>query len=48
MGDLLNFDEATWDDVMAVNVKAMFLMCKAVIPYMLTQGQWLASSTPRR
>ncbi len=37
-GDLLHFDEATWDDVMAVNVKAMFLMCKAVIPYMLAQG----------
>lgn len=37
-GDLLTFDEMTWDDVMAVNVKAMFLMCKAVIPYMLTQG----------
>jgi len=37
-GEMLNFDEATWDEVMAVNVKAMFLMCKAVIPYMLTQG----------
>ncbi len=37
-GDLLHFDEAAWDDVMAVNVKAMFLMCKAVIPYMLAQG----------
>jgi NAD(P)-dependent dehydrogenase (short-subunit alcohol dehydrogenase family) len=37
-GDLLRFDEAAWDDVMAVNVKAMFLMCKAVIPYMLAQG----------
>lgn len=36
-GDLLRFAEATWDDVMDVNVKAMFLMCKAVIPYMLTQ-----------
>jgi NAD(P)-dependent dehydrogenase (short-subunit alcohol dehydrogenase family) len=37
-GDLLNFAEQTWDDVMAVNVKGMFLMCKAVIPTMLVQG----------
>lgn len=37
-GDLLSYAESTWDDVMDVNVKAMFLMCKAVIPYMLTQG----------
>lgn len=37
-GDLLDFAERTWDDVMAVNVKSMFLMCKAVIPAMLVQG----------
>ena len=37
-GDLRDFAEATWDDVMAVNVKAMFLMCKAVIPHMLARG----------
>ncbi|MCS6847860.1 MAG: SDR family oxidoreductase [Anaerolineae bacterium] len=37
-GDLLDFAEQTWDEVMAVNVKGMFLMCKAVIPAMLVQG----------
>ncbi|MGQ0601432.1 MAG: SDR family NAD(P)-dependent oxidoreductase [Anaerolineales bacterium] len=34
-GDLRSFDEATWDEVQSVNVKAMFLMAKAVIPHML-------------
>jgi NAD(P)-dependent dehydrogenase (short-subunit alcohol dehydrogenase family) len=37
-GDLLQFEESTWDDVMDVNVKGMVLMCKAVIPSMLVQG----------
>jgi NAD(P)-dependent dehydrogenase (short-subunit alcohol dehydrogenase family) len=37
-GDLLDFDEATWDDVMDINVKGMMLMCKAVLPHMLRQG----------
>src|SRR6266536_2053608 len=37
-GDLHDFAEATWDDVMAVNVKSMYLMCKAVIAHMLTRG----------
>jgi NAD(P)-dependent dehydrogenase (short-subunit alcohol dehydrogenase family) len=37
-GDLLDFSEQTWDDVLNVNVKGMFLMCKAVIPHMLAQG----------
>ncbi len=36
-GDLLEFSEADWDLVMSVNVKSMFLMCKAVIPHMLKQ-----------
>jgi NAD(P)-dependent dehydrogenase (short-subunit alcohol dehydrogenase family) len=30
--------EATWDRVMAVNVKSMFLTCKAVLPVMEAQG----------
>ncbi|MBI2503379.1 MAG: SDR family oxidoreductase [Candidatus Latescibacteria bacterium] len=34
-GDLQQVTEETWDEVQAVNVKAMFLMCKAVIPHML-------------
>ena len=37
-GDLASFAESTWDEVMDVNVKAMFLMCKAVIPHMLARG----------
>jgi NAD(P)-dependent dehydrogenase (short-subunit alcohol dehydrogenase family) len=37
-GDLLQFEESTWDDVMDVNVKGMYLMCKAVIPHMLARG----------
>ena len=38
-GDLQTFTEALWDEVQAVNVKAMFLMCKAVIPHMLARGR---------
>ncbi|MSR81469.1 MAG: SDR family oxidoreductase [Candidatus Latescibacteria bacterium] len=37
-GDLQQVSEETWDEVQAVNVKAMFLMCKAVIPHMLQRG----------
>ncbi len=37
-GDLTAFAERDWDDVMDVNVKAMFLMCKAAIPHMLVSG----------
>jgi NAD(P)-dependent dehydrogenase (short-subunit alcohol dehydrogenase family) len=37
-GELLDFAEQSWDDVMDVNVKGMFLMCKAIIPTMLVQG----------
>jgi NAD(P)-dependent dehydrogenase (short-subunit alcohol dehydrogenase family) len=37
-GDLRTFGEAVWDEVLAVNVKSMFLMCKAVIPPMLQRG----------
>jgi len=31
-------DEAEWDKVMAVNLKGMWLCCKAVFPYMKEQG----------
>ncbi len=37
-GDLVSFAETTWDQVMDVNVKSMYLMCKAVIPHMLARG----------
>ncbi len=38
-GDLQGVSEETWDEVQAVNVKAMFLMCKAVLPHMLAGGR---------
>lgn len=31
-------DEATWDEVMDVNAKGVFLMCRAAIPVMRAQG----------
>src|SRR4029079_14550309 len=37
-GDLASFEETTWDQVMDVNVKSMYLMCKAVLPHMLAHG----------
>ena len=37
-GELLEFEEVVWDNVMDINVKGMMLMCKAVIPHMLAQG----------
>ncbi|HEY82442.1 MAG TPA: glucose 1-dehydrogenase [Dehalococcoidia bacterium] len=37
-GGVVETDEETWDRVMAVNVKSMFLTCKYVIPHMLKQG----------
>jgi NAD(P)-dependent dehydrogenase (short-subunit alcohol dehydrogenase family) len=38
-GDLQKLTEETWDEVQAVNVKAMFLMAKAVVPHMLQRGR---------
>jgi NAD(P)-dependent dehydrogenase (short-subunit alcohol dehydrogenase family) len=35
---LADTTEAEWDRVMAVNVKSMFLFCRAVLPAMLAQG----------
>jgi NADP-dependent 3-hydroxy acid dehydrogenase YdfG len=37
IGDLVSFEETTWDQVMDVNVKSMYLMCKAVLPHMLAR-----------
>lgn len=34
-GNALETDEAVWDEVMAVNVKSMFLMSKACLPSLL-------------
>lgn len=38
-GDLQNFTEALWDDVLDINLKSMFLMAKAVLPHMLQRGR---------
>jgi NAD(P)-dependent dehydrogenase (short-subunit alcohol dehydrogenase family) len=35
---VIELDESDWDRVMAVNVKAMFLMCRQVIPLMASAG----------
>jgi NAD(P)-dependent dehydrogenase (short-subunit alcohol dehydrogenase family) len=37
-GDLREFDEDTWDAVLDVNLKSMFLMAKAAIRHMLERG----------
>ncbi|CAE6371978.1 unnamed protein product, partial [Rhizoctonia solani] len=37
-GPVTEYPDESWDRVMAVNLKSMFLMCKAVIPEMLKQG----------
>lgn len=34
---LLDTDEAEWDEIFAVNVKSMFLTCRAAMPYMERQ-----------
>ena len=38
-GGPLIVDEADWDRVMNINLKSMFLTCKAVLPQMLKQGE---------
>jgi NAD(P)-dependent dehydrogenase (short-subunit alcohol dehydrogenase family) len=38
VGGVLDTSEETWDKVMAVNLKSMFLTIKNVIPHMLAQG----------
>ena len=38
VGGPLEVSEADWDRLMAVNVKSMYLACRAVIPHMLKQG----------
>jgi NAD(P)-dependent dehydrogenase (short-subunit alcohol dehydrogenase family) len=35
---VIELDESDWDRVMAVNVKAMFLMCRQVVPLMASAG----------
>jgi NAD(P)-dependent dehydrogenase (short-subunit alcohol dehydrogenase family) len=38
-GDMAELDEATWERVMAVNVKSMYLLTRAALPHMLDQGR---------
>lgn len=38
MKSFLEITEKEWDDLMAVNVKGVFLACKAVVPYMKEQN----------
>ena len=38
-GKTLETSEETWDRVMAVNLKGMFLATKAVLPHMIRQGK---------
>jgi NAD(P)-dependent dehydrogenase (short-subunit alcohol dehydrogenase family) len=39
VGGCVAASEASWDRVMDVNVKSMFLTCKAVLPHMERQGR---------
>jgi 2-hydroxycyclohexanecarboxyl-CoA dehydrogenase len=38
MGLFLDTDEDTWDRIIAVNLKALLYVCKAVLPHMVVQG----------
>lgn len=38
VGGTVEISEGTWDHVMAINLKSMFLTCKYVIPHMEKQG----------
>lgn len=42
---LLDTTEDDWDRLMAVNVKSMFLMCRAVLPSMLAAGKGVIVNT---
>lgn len=35
---LVNMSESDWDDVIAVNLKSQFLICRAVVPMMIENG----------
>ena len=39
MGGPVELDEAAWDQILAVNLKGVFLACKHVLPAMLAQGK---------
>jgi NAD(P)-dependent dehydrogenase (short-subunit alcohol dehydrogenase family) len=37
-GDVVETDEATWDEVIAVNLKGVYLVAKAALPHLRTSG----------
>ena len=37
-GDFREVDETAWDDVLNINLRGIYLMCRAVIPGMLARG----------
>ena len=37
-GSVLDLSEADWDRIMNVNIKGVWLCCKAVLPQMIKQG----------
>lgn len=39
LGEITEYSEDTWDQVLSVNLKSMFLMCKYAIPVMLKKGK---------
>ncbi len=38
-GDFREVDETAWDDVLNINLRGMYLMCRAVLPGMLERGR---------
>ncbi|MGH2615842.1 MAG: SDR family NAD(P)-dependent oxidoreductase [Thermomicrobiales bacterium] len=38
-GDFRQFDEAAWDDVLNINLRGIYLMCRAVLPWMMECGR---------
>lgn len=38
LGNVLQTTEEVWDRVIAVNLKGVYLCCKAVLPHMITRG----------
>ncbi|HEU5434163.1 MAG TPA: SDR family NAD(P)-dependent oxidoreductase, partial [Thermomicrobiales bacterium] len=37
-GDFRDWDEARWDALLDINLRGIYLMCRAVVPRMLEQG----------
>ncbi len=46
-GGPVETEEASWDRVMAVNLKSMYLTCKAVLPVMEAAGKVRSSTSAR-